>query len=426
MADWYDRLRQRYTSLTPAQQRWLAASFFMLLQAFIWLVLFQKLWYGDKVITDTPVYYDYASRMARDLVPYVDFSSEYPPLAMLLFSLPRLLSGDSYQSFVFWFELEMLIFSCGTIALLAAVSGRLFGGSRRTLLVLALYTLFVLSIGSIVQARFDIAVAFLILASVTTFIFDRRLLAWILLGLGLMTKVIPVLIGPLFLIAHYRRRQTRELWLGPLLALLAAGIVALPFLLMSPAGLAGAFLYHVERPLQIESSWASPLLILSSISDYQVVILNSYGSHNVFASLSDAFAQLSGPVTIFLLLGVYWFYWREGFDGKGGWSRLALVQFTAITVALFILGGKVFSPQFLIWLLPLVPLLTSAKRPWPGAIYWAVLVLTQVEFPHNYWKLFMLDPGMIYEVALRNLMLGVLVLVLLFFSRREDGAARSP
>ncbi len=424
MADWFKRSTARFESLTEAQQRWLAAAAFMLLQAFIWLVLFQILWYGDKIITDTPVYYEYAGRIARGLVPYADFSSEYPPVAMLLFSLPRLLSGNSYNAFVFWFELEMLLFSCGIIALLSAVSGRLYGSIRRTLLVLALYTLFVLSIGSIVQARFDIAVAFLMLAGITAFIYERSLLAWMLLGLGLMTKVIPVLIGPLYLVAHYRRRRLRELWLGPLLALLTAAAAALPFLLISPSGLAGAFLYHLERPLQIESSWASPLLILNSISDFPVQILNSYGSHNVFASMAETFATISGPVTLALLLAVYLVYWRSGFDDAGGWSPPALVQFAAITISVFILGGKVFSPQFLIWLLPLIPLLASVRKPWPGAIYWAVLVLTQIEFPYNYWKLFSLQPGIICEVALRNLMMGVLVVALLLFSRRQAANAR--
>lgn len=412
--------------MTPAQQRRLVAGAFMFLQAVIWLALFQTLWYGDKVITDTPVYYDYASRIARDLVPYADFSSEYPPVAMLLFSLPRLLSGNSYNNFVFWFELEMLVFSCGIIALLAALSGRLFGGVRRMVLVLALYTLFILSMGSIVQARFDIAVAFLLLATVSAFIADRRLLAWMLVGLGLMTKIIPILLAPLFLIVHLRRKQTRELWLGPLLALLAAVIVALPFLVISPSGLAGAFLYHAERPLQIESSWASPLLILSSITDFHVAIVNSYGSHNVISSASEAVAFLSGPVTAILLFLVYWAYWRRGFDGNGGWSKLALLQYTAIVITVFILCGKVFSPQFLIWLLPLIPLLTSWEQPWPGAIFWAVLLLTQIEFPFSYWKLFSLEPGIIYEVALRNLMVGVLAVVLLLFNRRESGAALSP
>lgn len=412
--------------MEPEQQHWLIAGGFMLLQAFIWLVLFQTLWYGDKVITDTPVYYDYASRIARGMVPYADFSSEYPPVAMLLFSLPRLLSGNGYYDFVFWFEVEMMLFSCAIIALLTLLSGRLFGGIRRMVLVLGLYTLFILSIGSIVQARFDIAVACLMLATVIAFIIDRRLLAWVLVGVGLMTKIIPVLLAPLFLIVHLRRKQRRELWLGPLLAIAAAAVIALPFLLMSASGLAGAFLYHAERPLQIESSWASPLLILSSIADYEVVIINSYGSHNVLSSASEALASLSGPVTAALMLLVYWAYWRRGFTAGGGWSRLALVQFTAIAITVFILGGKVFSPQFLIWLLPLVPLLTTREKPWPGAVYWVVLILTQIEFPFSYWKLFSLEPGIIFEVALRNLMVGVLALVLLLISRPVAGTSRSP
>ncbi|GBE58407.1 hypothetical protein BMS3Abin01_01343 [bacterium BMS3Abin01] len=418
------RLSDWYAAQDPRRQRRLIAGLFMLLQAFIWLVLFKVLWYGDKTITDTPVYYEYAGRIAAGMMPYRDFSSEYPPVAMLLFSLPRLFSGSSYRLFVFWFEVEMLVFSLGIIALLTLLAGRLYRSNSRVALTLALYTLFVLSLGSIVQARFDIAVAFLILACITLFALGRQLPAWALLGLGIMTKIVPVLIGPLFLIAHWRRRQYGDLWRGPAVALLAAAVVSLPFLLAAPAGLAGSFLYHVERPLQIESSWASPLLLAHNFSGYAVRIMNSYGSHNVFASLSDSFAFLSGPVTVLLLLAGYRLYWRRGFDGMGGWSRESLIRFAAIAMATFIVGGKVFSPQFMIWLLPLLPLLTSRKDPWPGAIYWVALVLTQWEFPYRYWELYLMRQGMVVEVAMRNLTLAVMVTLLVLFSRPRDEDVR--
>ena len=39
--------------------------------------------------------------------------------------------------------------------------------------------------------------------------------------------------------------------------------------------------------------------------------MNSYGSHNVFASASNTLALLSGPVTVLVLLPGYWIYWRR-------------------------------------------------------------------------------------------------------------------
>lgn len=389
----------------------------MLAQVFIWLVLFEILWYGNKTITDTPIYYDYASRMVNGLMPYRDFASEYPPVAMLLFLLPRLLSGSGYSVFVFWFQVEMLLFNLGITILLAGLAWRQWQSPGKVAGTLSAYTIFLLALGSIVETRFDMAAAFVILASLACFITDRYLGAWLLLGVGIMTKVVPVLIAPLYLIVHYRRRQQAELWMGPLAMLLAAIIISIPFLITAPAGLANSFLYHWERPLQLESTWSSPLLLATRFSNYQVQILNSYGSHNVYSSLSNTLSTISGPMTIVLLSVGYWVFCRREYS-RGpaigpSWDSSRLIRFAAVAVATFIFAGKVFSPQFLIWLIPLLPLVKGADRRLLFGVFTTVLLLTQWEFPYKYWELYMLQKSMIVEVAVRNTLLGALVVLMI-------------
>jgi hypothetical protein len=376
--------------------------------------VFRILWYTNRSITDTPVYYDYAGRMMRGMLPYRDFASEYPPVAMLLFSLPRLLSGQSYNAFIAWFQAEMFVFSCGIVALISVIAWRQWQNLGKLAGAMAMYTVFLLALGSIVQERFDLAAAFIILASITCFVTDRYLFAWILLGVGLMTKIVPVLIAPVFLVAHYRRRQFPELWMGPVVLALSALIIAIPFLISAPGGLASAFLYHAERPLQIESSWSSPLLLMRMLDHgFPLEILNSYGSLNVFASGSQLLSIISGPVTALFLLGGYALFLRGSRgDETPGWSSGMVVRYAAVAVATFIAGGKVFSPQFLIWLVPLVPLIKGADRRVVTGLFAAVLVLTHVEFPFLYWQLYMQRPAVIMEVALRNAGLAALALAM--------------
>ncbi|MFA5809297.1 MAG: glycosyltransferase 87 family protein [Thermoleophilia bacterium] len=410
--DWIkDSLREQ----SEKRLLWLITIGFILLQIFIWSVLFRSLWYADRTITDIPVYYSYASRIAQGLMPYRDFSSEYPPLAMALFSLPRLLSGAGESEFVAWFQVEMLLFSCGIVLLLSWISWSQWQNVWKVAGTLAMYTLFLLSLGSIVQERFDLAAAFLMLASVACFITDRYLAAWLLLGIGLMTKVVPVLIAPIFLIAHYRRRQFNEVWMGPVAMIMAALTVSIPFLLASPEGLANAFLYHVERPLQIESTWSSPILLYSKLTGYPAYIMNSYGSHNVYSTVSDTLVMISGPLTAVALLTGYWIFWRRSRkDGNGlpDISGNTIIRFVAIAIVTFIVGGKVLSPQFLIWLIPLVPLVIGADRIALAGIFEAVLLFTQFEFPYSYWQLYTLQPYMVATVAVRNLLLIVLLVML--------------
>jgi len=417
---WYEDLKASFSTMPVKRQRFVVTTFFLVVQLFVWVVAFEILWYGDRSITDTPVYYDYASRISDGMMPYRDFASEYPPVAMLLFTLPRLFSGAGYSWFVFAFEAEMLAFSCGIVWLLSIVAWRQWQDVGKLAGTLATYTIFLLCLGSIIELRFDLAAAFLMLASVTCFVTDHRLAAWILLGAGIMTKIVPVLIAPLFFLNLLRRRYFREMVTGPAAMIVSAAVIALPFLFMSPSGLANAFLYHVERPLQLESSWASPLLLLSKFNGYEVRILNSYGSHNVFASASDTLAMLSGPITVLVLLVGYWIYWRRSAgDNRASWDGSLLVRFTAIAIATFIFGGKVFSPQFLIWLLPLIPLIKGRDRGIITGLFAAVLLLTQWEFPARYWNLYLLEKPIVVEVAARNLLLGMVLLLMLISPGRE-------
>ena len=96
MASWFDGLRDWSGELPEKRQRQLVVALFMLAQLFIWPVVFEILWYGDRSISVTPVYYDYASRISTGMLLYRDFASAYPPVAMLHFSLPRPLSCAAY------------------------------------------------------------------------------------------------------------------------------------------------------------------------------------------------------------------------------------------------------------------------------------------------------------------------------------------
>ncbi len=69
-------------------------------------VLFPNLWYGMHDITDLPVYWGYAARIAQGEAPFTpSFQVEYPPLAVALFRVPGHTGSESLYGI--WFNILM-------------------------------------------------------------------------------------------------------------------------------------------------------------------------------------------------------------------------------------------------------------------------------------------------------------------------------
>jgi hypothetical protein len=93
-------------------------------------------------------------------------------------------------------------------------------------------------------------------------------------------------------------------------------------------------------------------------------------------------------------------------------------------VAVWILFGKVLSPQYLLWLLPLVALVIGqkpAKLAFPMALI-AALGLTQAVYPGRYDELVRLESLPIWLLVARNALLVVLAAALIARLYREGVA----
>jgi hypothetical protein len=83
--------------------------------------------------------------------------------------------------------------------------------------------------------------------------------------------------------------------------------------------------------------------------------------------------------------------------------------------------GKVFSPQYLIWLVPLVPLVRGRRGIVASVLLFGALGLTQTWFPAGYWRLALgqAEPYAAFLV-LRDLAVLALAAVLAWPSGLED------
>ena len=370
-----------------------------------WGLLDHGFYTRDRIV-DTPIYQRYGEAMVDGEVPYRDFPVEYPPAALPVFLLPAIGEGD-LDDYERSFKGLMAAFGVATVLLVAAVAtswwAPLFVGLAPLLL------------GSVMLSRFDLWPAMLTVAALALLVAGRFRLGLATLGLGAAAKLYPALLLPIAVAHVWRRHGRREalLCLAAFVAVVAAIVV--PFVVISPGGVWDSFWRQAGRPLQIESLGAGLLLAAHHLFGVELTMESSHGSQNLEGTAADVLGVASTVLQVAAVVAIW------AWHARGPASRERLLAASAAAVCAFIAFGKVFSPQFLIWLIPLVPLVGL-----PGSVLLAAaLVLTQLWFPFRYWELALeFDSLASWLVLARDLVLVGLTLLLMTRARTER--ARSP
>jgi hypothetical protein len=368
-------------------------------------------------IVDTPVYQRYGDAILAGEVPYRDFSLEYPPGALPVFVLPSLAPAEHYRSV---FEALMIVCGLGAVALVAAAltaarasPERLYGGC-------VLAGLAPLALGSVILTRFDLWPALLTVGALAAFVADRERLGFAALGLAAAAKVYPIVLLPLALVYVARRKGGRETVVGLAVFLAVLAVILVPFAILAPDGLAESLSRQTGRPLQIESLGSSFLLAASDLGSYEPTVVSSFGSQNLTGTVPDAVATALTALQAIAVVAVWVL-----FAARAGW-REELLAASAAAVCVFAALGKVLSPQFLIWLIPLVPLVLGRRGLAAAALFVLALALTQLWFPRRYWNLVALEPGPIWLLVARDLVLVALAAALVAAIPRGPERSRSP
>ena len=190
--------------------------------------------------------------------------------------------------------------------------------------------------------NWDMLAVVLVAATLFAWARGRPVLTGVLIGLGTATKLYPLfLLGGLAVIC-VRERRWREL-VGVVLAGAATWL-----LVNTPAYLTGReqwkvfWSFNSERAADLGSAW----LVISQASDHafsaHTINVWSYGIFGVWCA-GVALLGLTAPTT----------------------PRFAQLAF--LVVAGFLLVNKVYSPQYVLWLLPLAVL---ARPRWRDQIVW--------------------------------------------------------
>ncbi|WP_166397090.1 glycosyltransferase 87 family protein [Rubrobacter marinus] len=371
------------------------ALLFAAAHALVLLVLTLYLYSSDarEPAFQVEIFRAYAERIFSGETPYSGFPYEYPPSSLLVLLLPGLASTGA-KAYATAFGIEMLLLDWAVLYVLSRV------GRRAVILYGVAFLLF----WRLPFIRHDLAPV----AAATTgaYLLLRGRGAWaaVLWGVGGALKLYPMVAAPALAFGA-GLPETLKRW--AVAAAVFAGGVLWGVLAFGPEAL--SFLaYHADRPAMIESLPANVLLLLPGAE-----VVRSYGSFNVVGPLGESLVNLFGVLQLLAVGGALLLAGR-------GWRRapvMGALRAAAAATFAFAVFGKVLSPHFLLWPLPLLTLVTElggvrhARAAW--ALYLAAIVLTTA-INEQYWAISGNLPYFTAMLSARNgLLLPLFALLLL-------------
>ncbi|WP_184569778.1 glycosyltransferase family 87 protein [Streptomyces zagrosensis] len=293
---------------------------------------------------------------AIDLVPYFDRIPqnvsggmdylEYPVLTGLFMEVASWLTphggSSQHRAQIYWLVNSGMLMIC--TAVIAVCVSRTHRTRPWDGLLVALSPAFALT----ATINWDLFAVALTAAAMLMWSRSRPLAAGVLLGLATAAKLYPVLIlGPIFLLC-LRAGRWRAWWAATAGALAAWLVVNLPVMLTQDQqgdlaireGWKKFYTFSQERPVDFGSIW----LIISQRTGDPLEDANTYGTLLMLVACAGVAAlTLCAP------------------------RRPRLAQLAFLVVAAFIVTNKVYSPQYVLWLIPLAVL---ARPRWRDFLIW--------------------------------------------------------
>ena len=278
-----------------------------------------------------PLYF--SEGLSAGKVPYLGHPVEYPVIIGAAMQAAAWVVSPISDVFIRgreFFDVTVILLTLCTVAAVLATA-YLAGPSRRwTALLVALSPAVILA----AFINWDLIAMSLATLGMAAWAGRRGVLAGVLLGLAVATKFYPVfLLGPLLLLC-LRAGRLRAFWVTACAAAATWLAVNLPVAIAAPAGWSRFYLFNASRGADWGSIWYFfetehwPIVGSMPLGTLNAVSLLLFG----IACVLIAVLALAAP------------------------RRPRVPQLYFLVIAAFLLFNKVWSPQYVIWLAPLVVL----------------------------------------------------------------------
>lgn len=340
--------------------------------------------------------------------------TEYPHAGVWPTHVVSWISGPEVLHFVYLFMGLCILVDAAFLLLL------LRGARKRpaALLAGAWWALFGLAAGPVFMTRLDLFPALAVAACATLVVSHPRIAA-AFLALATTMKLWPGVLAA-GLVGRWNQRDTyaRVLWF----VFSVAALCAVTVVTSGWERLRSPLTYQTDRGLQIESIPATWTMwtAFHSPENFDLGYASSK-SFEVAGPGVDAALTLSSIAMVCVVLGALG--WAVYSFVRGGWHAGPTMAFFVLVVLGLICANKVFSPQYIVWLGPLlaVALRQTAITQAAGAAKWILALLTLVAaglgtfiYPFHYdslWATIGEEFAPIAALCIRNALMVLMALV---------------
>jgi hypothetical protein len=356
---------------------------------------------------------------------------EYPPLAIKFIELPNLfykfnpqipqeqIFNDFIHKYTFRYKLFNLLLEIVCFILILSLLLNIYDNKNN--IELSLRILFVTISGvtllNILYDRLDITLGVLIAVSLF-FLLSRKnyILSYIFLCLAIHFKLVPLLLLPVWIIAtlpdnFFQMLFDREKMFQAIVLIIKRigvmtgliSVTAALFWILYGGKCFNFLSFHSERGLQIESIYSSLMLLIDFFYKINIRVTQGFGGFNLDSNIANIILSASTPMVVmsFILLIVFFIFIvikikKTKFISKNDSQDKTLAQsapeifvvFTILFLSIPLTFSKVFSPQYLLWFIPMMMLFPLNNiylkiSPW---LFIIVCIITTIIFPYKYFS----------------------------------------